>query len=225
MKKLPHVLLLSALTLTGCGKKEPAPPPALLDLNPTTQATETLPDPTEETVELSYAAYQVTYTYLEDQGQEFYTFQGIGPDGAVVWTRESAHLDCAQVQRVSPIGTADGAFFYNEDGTVIALDVKSGEILWENSDFGGNFSTPQAAMVDPDGFLYLCGYFGPDLFVLDLEGNTVKKIDSLNPDYFWAFQVQREGEELVISLEGDGASSGETHIQTVPMDWLPQPQG
>ena len=228
MKKALPLILLTALLLTGCGGKaqEPAQAPApkliLETTAPETTVPVTLPDPTEETVELAYSAYQVTYTYLEDNGQEFYTFQGLDPHGTILWTRETAHLDLSQLQRTGPIGTWEDRFFYYEDGSVVCLDLVTGEELFRNPDFGGAGVT---SLLDPAGFVYLCGYHGPDLFVMDVEGNTVKKIASLDPNYYWAFQIQQVGNELIISLEGDGQDSPEVHTCSVPMDWLPQPQG
>ena len=239
MKKRILALTLSALMLSGCGadttpETTAAPTVAVTEAATeaeTTEATrftqpaETLPDPTEETVALSYTAYKVTYTYLQDDGQEFYTFQGIDPEGNIAWTKESAHLDMTQIQRIMPIGTWEDRFFYNESGTVVALNIVTGEELWRNEEFSGSFGSETAAVVDPEGFLYLCGVESPDLFVCDVDGNTVKRIDHFDPDHFWPFEIQREGNELVISLEGDSTGSGEIHTHRVEMDWLPQPQG
>ena len=233
MKKTLAILTLSALLLTGCGKEEKSistVTPEIPDKTVTeateatrfTQPAETLPDPTEETVELSYTAYRVIYNHMEEDYIEYCTFQGIDPEGNIVWTKESAHLDMTELQRVKPIGTWEDRFLYCESGTVVALDVVTGEELFRSADSCGSGNS---FLLDPAGFLYICGYHGPDLLVLDMEGNTVKIIDQFNPDHYWAFDIQQEGNELVVSLEGDGTGSGEIHTYRVEMDWLPQPKG
>ena len=235
MKKRMLALTLTALMLSGCGadttpETTAAPTVAVTEAATeaeTTEATrftqpaETLPDPTEETVELSYSAYKVTYTYLRDNGEEFYTFQGIDPEGNVAWTHETAHLGMAQIQRVMPIGTWEDRFFYNEDGTVVALDLVTGQELWRNEEFGGCFSIETAAVIDPEGFLYLCGADTPDFFVCDVDGNTILRINGFENRTGAAYAMERRGDELfVISEDGDG-----TVYNVVPMTWLPQAQG
>ena len=235
MNKLIPALALSAVLLAGCGKEEtPIPtmtlpgetaPEAVTEVTGETRFTqpaETVPDPTEETVELSYTAYRVTYNHMQENYEEYCTFQGIDPEGNIVWTKESAHLDMTELQRITPIGVWEDRFLYSESGTVVALDVVTGEELFRSADSCG---AGNSYLLDPAGFLYICGYHGPDLLVLDMEGNTVNKIDQFNPDHYWAFDIQQEGNELVISLEGDGTGSGEIHTYRVEMDWLPQPQG
>ena len=237
MNKLIPALALTALLLTGCGEKAPAPTitPATEPPVTETRAAETtvpeitvpetteptLPDPTEETVALSYAAYQVTYTYLEDNGQEFYTFQGLDPQGNIAWSLETAHLDLAQIPRIMPIGTFEDRFLYNEGGTVIALDLVTGRELWRNGDFGGSFAAESAAVIDPLGYLYLCGGDTPDLFVCDMEGNTILRIGAFENRQGTPYAIRQEGSELVVTSE----SGGETAETRVPMDWIPQPEG
>ena len=239
MNKLIPSLILAALLLSGCGAdttpatapETAAAPTVAVTEAPTeaetteatrfTQPAETLPDPTEETVALSYSAYKVTYTYLRDNGDEFYTFQGIDPEGNVAWTRESAHLGMAQIQRIMPIGTWEDRFFYNEDGSVVALNLVTGQELWRNEEFHGSFGAETAAFVDPAGFLYLCGADTPDLFVCDVDGNTILRINGFEDRSGIPFAIRQEGDTLIVTSEiPDG-----TVEHTVPMTWLPQAQG
>ena len=232
MKKRMFALALSALLLTGCGGQdtpettEPVTAEVTAEAETTeatrfTQPAETLPDPTEETVALSYTAYKVTYTYLQDDDQEFYTFQGIDPEGNIAWTKESAHLDMAQIQRIMPIGTWEDRFLYNEGGTVVALNIVTGQELWRNEEFRGCFGSEKAVLIDPAGFVYLCGGDTPDFFACDMEGNTVLRINSLEDNPGIPFAIRQEGDTLIITSEiPDG-----TVEHTVPMTWLPQPQG
>ena len=239
MKKRIFALALTALLLAGCGAQDAAgtvptaPPtaapetthaaeaPETTEATRFTQPAETLPDPTEETVALSYSAYQVTYTYLQDNGEEFYTFQGIDPQGNIAWTHETAHLGMAMIQRVMPIGTWEDRFLFNEGGTVVALDVATGEELWRNEEFGGCFGTETAAVIDPEGFLYLCGGDTPDFFACDMAGNTILRIHAFEHRAGAAYAIERQGDELFVTSEdGDG-----TVTNVVPMTWLPQAVG
>lgn len=238
MKKQLSLLLLTALLLTGCGSSQTpettmhAPETAPSAAVETTQAPETTPAPetteipeTEEfTVPLSPDAYQVVYSYvLTDDDQEYYSFQGLDPEKNVIWTRETSHTPAAQLPPCSPVGTMDGSFYYCDSGSLIALDVTTGLVRWENTEFGGSLGNPQSALLDPNGYICLCGYFGPDLFIADTEGNTVKKTDHLDPEYFWASRLRQEGNELLISMEGGPQGQGKEF--SLPMDWIPQAMG
>ena len=236
MKKSLAAGLLAVLLLTGCtaAPESAAPvPPETESITvaptetraPETLAPETVPaetPPAETRPELSPEAYQVVYNYMQEENQEYYIFQGLGPDKDLVWTLETRHLDCAETPRVCPIGTMDGKFFYCEDGSVLALDVITGAQLWENPDFGGTLVDTSAAILDPSGFLYLCSYSGPDLFVLDTAGNTVKKIDHFDPNFYWASRIWQEDRRIWVHLEG-GSPEGVDF--SAAMDWLPQAQG
>ena len=240
MKKTISLFCVAALLLAGCGKAPAAPVtespaetaavPAVTQAPETTQAAEipettaaAIPETTEEAVDLSPDAYQVAYSYMiTDNFYEYYTFQGLDPEGNLLWTRESTRSQGAQVCPVSPVGTMDGRFYYCDHGSLVALDVITGEVLWKNPDFDGSIGNMDAAMLDPNGFIYLCGYLGPELFIADTDGNTVRRIEDIDEDAYWAASVSQEGENLVIHLEG-GSEDGTDVL--VPMDWLPQAVG
>lgn len=192
----------------------------------TAKAAETLPDPTEETVELSPAAYRVVYSYVIEDGKEYYDLQGIGPQGDILWQQQTTPMNCAQVQRVTAIGNDNGVFYYSEDGIVIALNAADGSILWQNMDFGGSFSNASASLIDPQGFLYLCGFSGPDLMVIDFQGNTIEKIPSLHEGYYGAYAIEIDGDQLLIHLSGNDLDEDEGDYPfRVDMSWIPEAEG
>lgn len=235
-KRIAGLLLISALILAGCSNEKPVPTEAQTEPTVATETTATeapVTEPTQtgevteeptETVELSYDAYQVLYTYVNEDNEEYYLLQGIDHQGNLIWSKETEHLAPAQLPRVSHIGTYEGKYFYCEDGTVIALDVTSGEVLWKNGDFGGSFSEDTAALIDSDGFIYLCGALGPDFIAIDVDGKTVKKIDSFSNVHSGAYRIDRKGEKLVIHLSDgpDGNVGDDGYIFEVEMDWLPE---
>ena len=183
MKKILLLLTLCCL-LTGCG---PSPAPVS---SPEPQGTKPLPTETEtpetapvfkeiqvlptEAPELSYDAYQVVYNILTDAGSESGQFQGIGPDGSLLWTYETEHFPQAQIEQITPVGQWQDRYYLIEGGTVKALNIADGTVLFSNSEFGG-VPCREAMVLDDYGYLYLAGYDGPDFFAMDTEGRTVKK--------------------------------------------------
>lgn len=227
------MILCCALLLSGCGAKPQAPettaaPTAPLQTQAVTEAatqeTEYLPDPTQESVALSHAAYQVVYNYMMEDTEEYCTFQGIGPDGSLVWSQETKHFPASETARIFPIGRFEGTYYYNEDGTVVALDVITGDILWQNPEFQG-VCDANTVLFDDYGYLYLCGANGPDFMAIDPQGNTVRRIDVLSTDHNGPLRIQQEGQQLVIYLsKGPDGAEGEFPV-TVDMDWIPQAKG
>ena len=80
------------------------------------------------------------------------------------------------------IGRYKDKFFYNENGKVIALDLETGEELWETEDeigLMGNCSS----VIDSDGLIYLSSPTGADLTILSSNGDLVWRIDDLGSSY------------------------------------------
>ena len=234
MKKLIF-LIISLLLLSGCGK-ETAPVETIPDraeapiteesLNTDAETAETaeqLPAETEESIPLSADAYQIVYNVILEDQQESAVFQGIGPDGSLAWTYETGVYPTAQLSRISPVGRYQDNYYLVEDGTIVALDILTGEILFKNEDFKGS-PAEDAMLFDEFGYLYLAGYDGPHFFAMDPDGNTVKRTETLSEDYWNPFQIQQEGDQLIIYMESDANGSGNFPCY-VERTWLPQPKG
>lgn len=233
---LPCVLLL---LLTGCGTGVSSEPETRETVLSTIAApeiseeetaaavpeteTESLPEP-ETTLPLSYDAYQVAYNILEENGEETGTFQGIDPEGNLVWTYHTGSYPQGQMMQISPLGRFQGTYYLLEGGTVIALDIVSGRILFENGDFGG-CSSQEVSLIDDYGYLYLCGFDKPDFFAMDPMGHTVKKIGTLDEDHYGPFKITVDGNVLTVHMERDSMGNSGDFPVSIPMDWIPQAKG
>ena len=238
MKNLiyPCVLLL---LLTGCGS-EAAPVPQTQETIPLSTAApetteeglseaspETYPELLQEaetTLPLSYDAYQVAYNIMEQNGEESGTFQGIDPEGNLVWSYETGIYPQGQLMQVSPLGRYQGTYYLLEGGTIIALDIVTGQILFENGDFGGSGSQ-EVSYLDDYGYLYLCGFDKPDFFAMDPMGHTVKKITTLDKNYYNPFKITVDGDVLTVHMENDNMGNSGDFPISIPMDWIPQAKG
>lgn len=216
-KQLLALALTAALLLCGCGSKSPS----ISDKLPEdTQAVLSTEATAPETAEAPVPQIHVTFTYQIKDGKELAVLTGLDPDGNTVWSWGTEHYEIAQLESVSNIGQWNDRYYYVEGGSVVAVDIASGEILWRNSDFGGSPAGLDASLIDEDGTVYLCGFFGPDFFAVDAQGNTLKQIDSFGEDYFWAYKLTKEGSLITVHLsggpEGDVGDPGYTF--TVEME-------
>ena len=238
MKKLIMIFLLSAL-LTGCGSPAPEPetptlptdPPVTAEAPSETMAPETTSVPldpqvetTEESLPLSWDAYQVVYNILSDGLQETGTFQGIDPNGDLVWTYETQSFPMAQLRQIAPLGRYQGTYYLLEGTVIVALDIATGQILFENHDFCGS-PTEEAILIDDYGYLYLAGYDRPDFFAMDPQGHTVKNVNCLDPNYCGAFRITWDEGRILVHMERDTAGNSGDFPIPVEADWLPQAKG
>ena len=243
MKKAIYVLLLAAL-LSGCGNKESneaSEVPVLTVMTESAAETAAFSEPSapaastktmepteaeipEETLELSYDAYQVVYNIMTEGGEESAEFQGIGPDGDLIWTYETGSYPLAQLSRIVPLGRYQNQYYLMEGTGIVALDVTSGGILFENPDFTGS-PCPDAILIDDYGYLYLAGYDGPDFFAMDPHGHTVKNILSISEDYHRPIGLELSENQITVFMESDAQGNSGNFPCQVDIDWLPQAKG
>ena len=129
---------------------------------------------------------------------------GLNDQGEAVWSVNTEEYASTELERTTGIGLRDDVYYYVEGGTLTALKLEDGAVLWKNSEFGG---AGAASAFGEDGEIYLCGYYGPDFFAVDEEGNTLCRIDTFDADYYWAHQIQCESGQAVVSMAG--SPSGE----------------
>lgn len=163
--------------------------------------------PPEEEPETQGLAMSVDFDRQGGNNYESAVITGRSREGESVWRYTTGQYELAQLDWVNDVGLYGDTYYFVEDGTLMALRVADGEILWKNSDFGGSAT---AHAFDADGNLYLCGYLGPDLFIVGPDGKTVKYIDSFDSNYYWPYRMDYQGTQLAITFEGTPSGNDET---------------
>ena len=113
---------------------------------------------------------------------------GYDADGNLLWTYETEEIMIGQLDNIQDIITTDYGYIFLAEGNIVCLDLYTGKELWVNHDFQGaslNWT------IDYEGkYIYMCGYFGPALFVMDLaSGETVNRINPEDDGYYWPCKV------------------------------------
>ena len=127
--------------------------------------------------------------------------EAVDSNGNTQWTFSTDTYELAQLHSVLEIGRTASQYYFCERGTIVALDVCTGEVLWRNDEFAGMPINEGACYVDTDGTIYLCGYLNPDFFAVDVNGKTLCRIHSFSPEYYWAYKLEKDKNALVIYLE------------------------
>ena len=122
--------------------------------------------------------------------------RGYDVAGNLLWTYETEEVYVGQVDNIEEIITTDNGYIFVVEGKIICLGLYTGTPLWTNSDYKGSGTN---WTIDYEGkYLFLTGYFGPSLFVCDLQtGETVNRITSSNDEYYWAYKVTYVNEHQV----------------------------
>ena len=147
------------------------------------------------------AAVQVDFDQSYADGTEQAVITAYAADGTPVWTRNTASYPAAQLSQCCDVGVYNGKYYYVEGGDLYALALEDGSPIWVNTEFGGSSAHH---FMDADGTLYLCGYYGPDLFVVDWDGKTLGRINKCRDDYNWPYEIEVNGDVIRIHYEQNG---------------------
>lgn len=178
MKKLLICLLVCTLLLSACSFV----PTHMLDRdNDNEKENNRSPFVETDIVTTAHADYGTVAFDHHYEMQEWAVITCTNQDGSIRWQVETDHYEAAQLSQVVEIGQYQDRYYYI-NGSLIALSIHDGSELWRTDD-----STTQpmddCIFIDEHGTVYLAGYFGPDFWVVDKNGNTLKYVECFSSDY------------------------------------------
>ena len=152
-------------------------------------------------------------------------FTAYAEDGTVMWTYRTGNSMAAQLETLEYIGMYDGLVYINEQslyddelsaegmielyGHLRALDAKTGEVLWDNTDYDGGSSSWD---FDEEGNLYIGGYMNPDCMKIGSEGETIWKVYSADSDAYWMYKLEYNDGEISLTYEMNDNFEQETVV-------------
>ncbi len=175
------------------------------------------PEETEDDVDM---VTEVRFTYMIDEGEgmEYAVITAHYEDGTTAWEHVTDRYYVAQMYQVFDMELWQDRYYYIEGGKVVALDRQTGEILWENPDFGG-CPADGAYLITQEGELLLTGYFGPDFIVIDRNGKTISRTESFDTDIFWPYSIEMAEDLVQIAFEGTPDGNGTYLVNIDPNTW------
>jgi len=153
----------------------------------------------EDVVEDNPLGIVVDFAHTYEESFETAVITATDANGKEIWKYETGKYEVAQLDRVEEIGISRNKFYFNEDGTITAMNLEDGSVAWKNDEFksGGCRGT-----FGKEGNLYVCGYFGPDLMVIDEEGNTVLHKGNLDESkHYWPLGITVEDDYVFVHYE------------------------
>lgn len=152
----------------------------------------------EITVELTVEYEDTTFNGIETEG-EYGIICGKNSSGEVLWEVNTKTYPMTQYDAVTEIGQKNGLYYYEEGGTLKALNVKNGKRKWKVSGCGAisDFT------FDSNGTLFFCSSEGPDFTEVDRNGRVLKRIEHLDEKVYWPYQIEcLEDNQIAITFEG-----------------------
>ena len=127
----------------------------------------------------------------DDGEREKVLFEGVDPNGAVVWQHTETSDFRVELTLIEDIGTWDDRYYYTRQGSVRCLRLSDGKLLWENDAFGG--ASVSGVIDQRNGSVYLCGWYGPDFFACSRDGETLSRMES--GEFYWPTGMDWNGDD------------------------------
>ncbi len=157
----------------------------------------------------------ITFTRSYEDYYESAVVTAADAEGRVVWEYKTPDYSMTELDRTVEIGRNGDAYYLIQDTHLLALDVETGNVLWENGDNCG--SPADGAFAFGEDAIYLSGYYGPDLIAISYGGETLKSIESFDSDYYWPYRLDLSGDEALIYFEGGPVIEGGPWIFSVDL--------
>lgn len=209
MKRIGIVIaaVLTLVTLSACqAKQESSLVPDTAAATPEAQATQTpaenpteAPEATPEATEEPQKIMPVDFSWDHgfNEGNEYVKLSALDENGSEVWSFED-EIGAGQYDAFRQIGQLGDVYALADQRAVIGLDVYTGEELWRNEDLGFYAA---GVLIGENGKVYIHGYEGSGLLVMDMEGKTVQDINELDPDLAWPFDMAWEDGKIILHFE------------------------
>ncbi len=184
---------------------------------------ETAKDPAVEEADHSDIS-SITFSKSYENATESAVVTAVDVNGSVVWTYQTPGYPAAESDQIVELGRKDDVYYMVQGLHLIALDVQTGDVLWENEDSCGSPS-PDAFAFGDDA-IYISGFYGPDLIAVSYEGKTLKEIESFSSDYFWPYQLDLSGNDALVYFDGGPETDGGPWVFRVDLStWEYAPDG
>lgn len=149
------------------------------------------------------------HCYSSEETSKEYAVITVSKNNTLIWSYETEKMTVTELDRVEFIESPKDKIYINVGGNIIALDLETGEQLWKNNNSSG---ASTCSVIDENDTLYIMGYYGPHLHVIDNNGNTIKMIESFDDNLYWPYEAKLSDDILTIKYASDDNASIEVDL-------------
>ncbi len=206
MKKIT-ALLLSLLmfvsVLSACGKKDEPVVPTPTDVTGEEENTDYYKEASQEEEKPDGAPLYYGFEIVDNEADatEYAVISAYGSGKKVLWEYTTREAFVTELDTVEEIGATPYGYLCNVGGTITCIDF-DGKLKWENEEFGG---ASISYSFDNNYNLNIAGYYGPDLFIVDKDGQTIAEYGPFSDDFYWPTGLVYEDGRVRITYDSNGA--------------------
>lgn len=142
--------------------------------------------------------------------------QGVNMAGETIWTHETdVKFEIYQSYRIDSIGYINDKYYYTDDDTLVILDAATGKVFKRVQNVGSSVTD---ILMDFDGTIYLCCYWGPHFVEISPEYKVVHKIDAFGGMCDWAYDVYKENDLIYVVCDLGPMQREEDYIFKISLD-------
>jgi len=196
MRKLTIMITLfalCALCLSGCGRTEQRDRAVQPSVTGESEASAAV---RSEETRPAGGKGEIVYSFTVVQNGTFPSEYGVlsasTADGTKLWEYETEECPVTELDTIQNIGKTAYGYLLLAGGEIACIS-EEGEKEW-TYDFGGASAVFD---FDEDENLYICGYYGPDLCVIDKNGVCLRRCEMFCGDYFWPYGLRVNADKTV----------------------------
>ena len=136
------------------------------------------------------ASYDFEVIRDEESFTEYGTVRALDTNGGELWSYQTPEVEMTELTGIQTIGPAKEGYLLLAGGSILCIETSgadAGTLKWQNDEFGGAGACWD---MDEEGNLYIAGYYGPALMIIDPKGNTIRRYTSIGDDYYWPYEVE-----------------------------------
>ena len=173
----------------------------------------------DDSVIPTWYSYDAEYT---DNASFYGHITAFDDDGNILWAYGTDEIMVGQYDDFTDIGERDNGYYFVADGVLYCLNKADGSVLWQVEGENGVGSSCSYDF-DENGTIYLCGYEGPSLVVVDKNGKLGYYGPFSNRDeedfeqYFWHSGLWYENGKVIEAFDSTNTclvvdpKTGEAH--------------
>ena len=140
----------------------------------------------------------IKYEYKTEDSDEYAVITAVNNLGLTIWNYTTDKHSVNVVPMVSEIGRIGNLYCFADNGTIKALRVSDGSVVWENAEYSGSVTD---YIIGKDKTLYISGYYGPDFFAVDKNGKTLCRITTMNEQFYWPYEMEYQNAKIRLDFE------------------------